>query len=171
MTRFLIKPVFSAFLLAAFARAGEVSIDTIVTFSAPVEVPGKALPAGTYVFKLIDSSTQNNVIQVFDQNQRHLLTTFLAVPNSRLRTAEKSIILFEEEKLTDTPVAVRAVVYKGESYAREFVYPHASALAIARRTHQRVLQRRDEGSSQVTGVDESGRTVDMKDAIPPKPQR
>jgi hypothetical protein len=30
---------------------------TVFTFSAPVEVPGQLLPAGTYVFKLADSSS------------------------------------------------------------------------------------------------------------------
>jgi len=37
----------------------------VVTFSGPVEIPGKALPAGTYVFKLLDSQGNRNIVQVF----------------------------------------------------------------------------------------------------------
>ena len=40
---------------------------TIVTFNAPVEIPGKALPVGTYVFKLLDSMGNRNIVQVFDR--------------------------------------------------------------------------------------------------------
>src|SRR4051812_35868546 len=39
--------------LAGRAAADERDKKTVVTFSAPVELPGKALPAGTYVFKLL----------------------------------------------------------------------------------------------------------------------
>ena len=60
------------------ASAGDFNEKTIVTFAAPVEIPGQALPAGTYVFKVIDSSTTNNVVQVFDRGERHLFATFLA---------------------------------------------------------------------------------------------
>ena len=35
------------------AFADESNKKTVMTFSAPVEIPGKALPAGTYVFKLL----------------------------------------------------------------------------------------------------------------------
>ena len=39
------------------AKADEWNKKTVVTFSAPVEVPGKVLPEGTYVFKLADSQS------------------------------------------------------------------------------------------------------------------
>ncbi len=42
----------AGFSLAPAARADEWNKETIVTFSGPVQVPGKVLEAGTYVFKL-----------------------------------------------------------------------------------------------------------------------
>jgi hypothetical protein len=158
--------------------AGDFNEKTMVTFAAPVEIPGQALPAGTYVFKVIDSSTTNNVVQVFDQNERHLFATFLAVPDYRMRPADKSIVLFEERP-SDTPEAVRALFCRGDQYARLFVYPHSAALAIARRSHQTVLQIRDETSGDtqdlkkrgVSAVDETGQTIDMKNVTSGKPKQ
>lgn len=35
---------------------------TYLTFSGPVQVPGATLPAGTYLFRLADPSSQRQVI-------------------------------------------------------------------------------------------------------------
>lgn len=43
------------------ALADEWDQKTIVNFNGPVEVPGRVLPAGTYVFKLADSSSDRNI--------------------------------------------------------------------------------------------------------------
>ena len=59
--------------------ADQLDKKTVVTFSAPVEIPGKALPAGTYVFKLLDSSSSRNIVQVWDKHQKHLLATMRGV--------------------------------------------------------------------------------------------
>src|ERR1051325_6114237 len=87
-----------AFLLP-MASADEWNNRTIVTFSAPVEVPGvgaQTLPAGTYVFKLMDSPSERNTGQIFSEDGRHLYTTFLAIPNYRLRATDKTVMTFHE---------------------------------------------------------------------------
>jgi hypothetical protein len=151
--------------------AGDYNEKTIVTFTAPVEIPGQALPAGTYVFKVIDSSSQNNVIEVFSQDERHLFATFLAVPDRGMLRTDKTVILFEERP-SDTPEAIRALFCHGDQYGRLFVYPHSTALAIARRTHQKVLQMRDDEKdfkkTKVTEVDESGQSIEVKPTVTPK---
>ena len=51
-------------IVAPKAKADEWNQKTVVTFSAPVEVPGVGqhiLPAGTYVFKLMDSLSDRNI--------------------------------------------------------------------------------------------------------------
>ena len=35
----------------------------IATFNTPVELPGKALPAGTYVFKVLDNIGSRDIVQ------------------------------------------------------------------------------------------------------------
>jgi hypothetical protein len=36
----------------------------IFTFSSPVAIPGATLPAGDYIFRLVDPDTSRNVVQV-----------------------------------------------------------------------------------------------------------
>lgn len=111
--------------------ADEWNQKTIFTFSGPVEIPGQVLPAGTYVFKLADSSSNRNIVQVFSKNEKHLYGTFLAIPDERLQPAGKPIITFDETP-AGSPEAVRAWFYPGENYGHQFVYPKPKAVALAK---------------------------------------
>jgi len=104
---------------------------TKFTFSAPVEIPGQVLPAGTYVFRLADSASDRNIVQVFDKSENHLYGTFLAVPDYRMTPSSKPIITFEE-RAADSPEAVRAWFYPGDNFGHDFVYPKPKALALAK---------------------------------------
>jgi LPXTG-motif cell wall-anchored protein len=104
---------------------------TIFTFSGPVEIPGQVLSAGTYVFKLADSTSNRNIIQVFSKNEKHLYGTFLAIPDARLQPAGKPIITFDETP-AGSPEAVRAWFYPGDNYGHQFVYPKPKAVALAK---------------------------------------
>jgi LPXTG-motif cell wall-anchored protein len=104
---------------------------TVFTFSGPVEIPGQVLGAGTYVFKLADSSSNRNIVQVYSKNEKHLYGTFLAIPDARLQPAGKPIITFDETP-AGSPEAVRAWFYPGENYGHQFVYPKPKAVALAK---------------------------------------
>lgn len=60
------------------AKADESDRKTVVTFSAPVEIPGVhlagwgVLPAGTYVFKIFDSQSDRHIVQIFSQDKNGL---------------------------------------------------------------------------------------------------
>ena len=56
---------------SAPARANQSDELTYLTFSAPVELPGVALPAGTYIFKHVDDDAGGRVVQVLEV-QLHL---------------------------------------------------------------------------------------------------
>jgi hypothetical protein len=74
-----------------FHSADDWNKRTTVTFSAPVEVPGagaQILPAGTYLFKLLDSQSDRNIVQIFNEDGTHVYTTILAIPNYRLRATD-----------------------------------------------------------------------------------
>ena len=45
-------------VMPCMVKADEWDKKTIFTFNAPVEVPGKVLTPGTYVFKLLNSSSR-----------------------------------------------------------------------------------------------------------------
>jgi hypothetical protein len=71
------------------AMADDWNRKTVITFSGPVEVPGVGqhnLPAGTYVFKILDSQSDRHIVQIFNQDETQVLTTILAIPNYRLKT-------------------------------------------------------------------------------------
>jgi hypothetical protein len=108
--------------LVPFAAADEFDQKTIFTFSGPVEVPGQVLQAGTYVFKLENSQSDRDVVQIFSQDEKHVYGTFLAVPDEHARPAGKAGITFEGNA-TGGPEAVKEWFFPGEEYAHEFVYP------------------------------------------------
>ncbi len=100
-------------VLSPIARADDWNKETIVTLSQPFEIPGGiVLPAGTYVFKLMDSSTNRNIVQIFNQDKSHLYATILAVNNYRLNTTDKTVLTFSE-RAADSPEAIRAWFYPG----------------------------------------------------------
>jgi len=158
------------------AAASEWNKKTIVTFSAPVEIPGKALGAGTYVFKLMDSPSDRNIVQIYDKDEQHLIATILAVPDYRLQPTGKTVIHFEE-RASNSPEAVKAWFYPGDQFGQQFVYPHQQAMRIAKRTSQNVLSMRDDTNAQsmknteVTGVNPQGETVEVDTVIRSSPAK
>src|ERR1051326_3848211 len=82
-----------ALMLSSVASAQSWNKRTVVTFSGPVEIPGvgaQVLPAGTYVFKLLDSQSDRHIVQVFNKNETHIYATILAIPNWRLQPTDKT---------------------------------------------------------------------------------
>jgi len=57
---------------------------TFMTFSAPVEMPGVTLEAGTYVFKLADTGSRN-VVEVWDKDSKHMIGHWTFVQSERPR--------------------------------------------------------------------------------------
>src|SRR5579872_3781688 len=99
-----------------------------ITFSAPVEIPGVhlkgwgVLPAGTYVFRVLDSQSDRHIIQIFNQDETIIYATILAIPNYRLQATDKTVITFSERPAGE-PEALRAWFYPGRNWGEEFVYP------------------------------------------------
>jgi hypothetical protein len=70
-------------------------------------------------------------VQVFSKDEEHLYGTFLAIPDERLKPAGKPIITFDERP-SDSPEAVKAWFYPGDTYGHQFVYPKPRAVALAK---------------------------------------
>lgn len=171
------------------ARADKWNEATKVNFSAPVELPGVVLPAGTYWFTLMANDSDRNIVQVWDANREHLLTTIMTVPDYRTHPTGKTVIRFEERP-SDQPEALRAWFYPGDNYGHEFVYSESRAREIAKRTGQPVLSMRNDVASNMTkpanspkspsvialkqahveAINSSGQEVDKSQAIQPMPQ-
>jgi hypothetical protein len=130
-----------ALTFLASAKADEWNRKTKVTFSGPVEVPGvgaQTLPAGTYVFKIVNSLTDRHIVQIFNLAEDHVYTTILAIPNFRLRATDKTVMTFRE-RAEGQPEAIRAWFYPGRNWGEEFVYPKFRALELAKVVNEPVL--------------------------------
>jgi len=132
-------------ILCAGTASAQTSKKTTVTFNMPVEIPGvgQVLPAGVYVFRLMDSLSDRNIVQVFNKDESHIYATILAIPNFRLRATDKTVMTFAE-RAAGEPQAIKAWFYPGDNWGQEFVYPKSKALELARRTNLPVLYIPDE---------------------------
>ena len=122
----------------ASAQAPDTNRTTIVTFSAPVSLPGVTLPAGSYLFKLADSQANRNIVQVFDKDRSKIFATILAIPAQRNQPADETVITFRESPANAAP-AIQYWYYPGETMGQEFAYPKKQAMEIANATHKSVL--------------------------------
>jgi hypothetical protein len=96
------------------------------------------LPAGTYVFKILDSLSDRHIVQIFNQDETTIYATILAIPNYRLKATDKTVITFRE-RAAGEPEALRAWFYPGRNWGEEFVYPKAKAMELAKSTNVPVL--------------------------------
>src|SRR5712692_6706298 len=89
-------------MLAPSAKVDDWNRKTVITFSGPVEIPGVhlkgwgVLPAGTYVFKILDSQSDRHIVQIFNKDQTTVYATILAIPNYRLKATDKTVMTFRE---------------------------------------------------------------------------
>jgi LPXTG-motif cell wall-anchored protein len=183
----LLKELGTVFCLAVLcvvvapkATADDWNRETVVTFSAPVEVPGvgaQTLPAGTYVFKILNSQSDRHIVQIFNQDKSHVFTTILAIPNYRLKATDKTVITFSERP-AGQPEALRGWFYPGREWGEEFVYSKSRAVELAKETNQPVLDTPIELSSApidtlntapVEAIDPKGEPVELAKVVEPPP--
>jgi hypothetical protein len=112
---------------------------TYFTFSAPFELPGgKVLPAGKYVFKIVDSPSNRHVVQIMSEDQKTMHATLLAIPAQRQEPPSEPEVRFMETA-ANMPPAVRTWWYPGRSIGHEFIYPKDHARRLAARQTEAVL--------------------------------
>src|SRR2546429_1905704 len=114
------------------AKADEWDKKTIITINEPVQMPSCCNPdhvvvlqPGTYVLALVDSLSDRHIVRVFEQDQKTVVTTILAIPNYRLQPTDKSTFRFWETP-AGQPRAMRAWFYPGDNFGQEFAYRPAA---------------------------------------------
>jgi len=170
----LAKTALTAFGLAAMAAALSPSLKaddwnrkTVITFNGPVEIPGVhltgfgVLPAGTYVFKIVDSASDRHIVQIFSQDEKTVYATILAIPNYRLKATDKTVMTFRERP-AGQPEALRAWFYPGREWGEEFVYPKSKAIELAKVTNVPVLAIPVEVKLEVAKPAEPGIVAELK---------
>jgi hypothetical protein len=132
-----------AALLAPVVRADEWTKQTFFTFSAPVQVPGVTLPAGTYMFKLADPEAGRKAIGIFSEDGTKIHTILLSMADTRMEARSEPWVSFIERP-ADQPAAIRSWFYPGERTGYEFIYSRSEAMKLASESHTAVLARTDD---------------------------
>ena len=143
-----VAAVLLTFTMSVSAQDFNTQKRTLLTFSAPVEMPGMTLPAGTYVFRIADTPSRN-VVQVFDKDEKDIIGQWLYVSAERPQVTGETVVTFKETREGTTP-AVQFWYYPGERTGKEFIYPKEQALRIAARTGADV--RSDDGIVNGSGL-------------------
>jgi hypothetical protein len=108
-------------LCAGPVQAKESDDLTYFTFSAPVALPGIALPAGTYMFKHPDSGLDQQVVQVFSKDGRTIYGTFLTIPEQRTTPGDEPTVTMGEAR-RGSPEVITAWFPRGTTTGEEFIY-------------------------------------------------
>lgn len=151
--------------LAPMARADQWDKKTILTVKESIQLPNTVLQPGTYTFKLLDSLSDRHIVQVFDKDGMHLITTVLAIPNYRLQPTGHSAFSFWEVPAGQPP-AVRAWFYPGDNFGQEFAYPKNMSTQIASSAKMTVpttaaISNEEYKTAKIDTTDESGKSADL----------
>jgi len=120
-----------AFLIAQpAARADEADQATRVTFSQPVQIPGRVLPAGTYVFELPSDITQHYLVRVFNADRTELYATLFTISAERPEATGKTAFIFADRGSAG-PEAIVTWFYPGDTTGHEFLYPKQAEKELA----------------------------------------
>jgi hypothetical protein len=120
------------------AHADEADEATFMSFSAPVQIPGQVLPAGTYLFELADHGSQPNVVQVFSSDRAVLYGTFLTISTERLDPTDDPTVTLADPASGGTPLLVKWF-YPGRDTGIEFLYSKQTEKELARDTQQTIV--------------------------------
>lgn len=110
-------------VLTPSARAQTLQDRELVTFSAPVEIPGKVLPAGTYIFEALEA---DHVTRILSADQHHVYATIVTLPDETKQSVEKgNVVLSEGTK--GAPERVESWFLPGNAIGNEFIYHKAAS--------------------------------------------
>jgi hypothetical protein len=114
--------MFAASLLCVNAQASEWDKKTLLTVNQPIQIRETLLQPGQYVLKLLDSSSDRHIVQIFNRDQSQIINTVLAIPRQRRDAASDTQFMFWETP-PGTAKALRAWFYPGDNVGNEFPYP------------------------------------------------
>jgi len=133
------------------AHADEADESTTITFSQPIQIPGRVLPAGTYVFKLA-STDDLNVVQVFNADRTVLYANLQTIATDRPEPTDHTVVALAEQGAGQPDVLLKWF-YPGRETGKEFLYPQQKEKELAQDKQQTVMATRPTASnSDATGA-------------------
>jgi hypothetical protein len=120
------------------AHADESDQSTTITFSQPIQIPGQVLPAGTYLFKLADSNSNQNIVQVFNADGTVLDATLQTIATERQEPTGHTMVALAKQG-AGQPHALLKWFYPGRETGNEFVYPAQKEKELAQDKQQIIV--------------------------------
>jgi hypothetical protein len=133
------------------AYADEADQATTITFSEPVEIPGQVLPAGSYLFKLVNNGSDTDVVRIFSSDGRVLYATLLTDATDRQRPTGNTVITLAEQ--SGAPDALLKWFYPGNLTGSKFVYPGHEEKQLARNVQKTLVVTPNAHTSEVHAAD------------------
>jgi hypothetical protein len=127
----------SVLFLEVAARADETDQSIKITFNQPIEIPGKVLPAGTYLFKLADPNDLN-VVRIFNSQGTRLYATLQTITAERaMPTGDAVVVLADPSE--GRPETLVKWFYPGNTSGHELVYPKQEEQQLAQVRQQTIV--------------------------------
>jgi len=120
------------------AHADESDLNTIITFSEPIQIPGQVLAAGTYVFRLADPGSTQNVVQVFNSDRTVLYATLQTIATERRQPTGATVVTLAKQG-PGKPDALLKWFYPGRETGNEFLYSKQEEKELAQDTQQTIV--------------------------------
>ena len=134
------------------AHADESDQVTTITFSQPIQIPGQVLAAGTYLFKLVDSNSNQNIVQVFNADRTVLYATLQTIATERQEPTGHTVVTLAKQG-AGQPDALLKWFYPGRETGNEFLYPTQKEKELAQDRQQTIVANHPTVSnSDTTGV-------------------
>ncbi len=128
---------FSLFFELA-AHADESDQATTITFSEPIQIPGQVLPAGSYLFKLANSDSDRNIVQVFNADRTVLYATLQTIATERQEPTGHTVVALAEQGAGQPDVLLKWF-YPGRETGNEFLYPRQKEKELAQDKQQTIV--------------------------------
>jgi LPXTG-motif cell wall-anchored protein len=116
----------------AVLHGDEWNLKTYITVNQPFQVPGAVLEPNTkYVLRRLDGNAgTNHVVRIMNADENKVLTTFMAISDSRLEPADDTVLTFIETA-AGYPKPVKSWFYPGRLDGLEFLYSKEQKAEIA----------------------------------------
>ena len=120
------------------AHADESDQATTITFNQPIQIPGQVLPAGTYLFKLANSDSGRDFVQIFNSDRTHIYATLQTIPTDRQDPTGQTVITLAEQGAGKPDVLLKWF-YPGNLTGNEFLYSDQKEKELAHAEQKNIV--------------------------------
>jgi hypothetical protein len=125
--------------LEVAAHADERNQETTITFSAPVQIPGQVLPAGTYRFELADPDNGDlDLVHISNADGTVLYATLQTVPTEGADPSGEPVVTLATAE-SSAPDFLVKWFYPGNTTGHKFIYSTQQEREIAHATQETFL--------------------------------